>query len=124
MFSQWFESKFTVDGVEYSCAEQFMMAEKAKLMGDESTRSLILKAKDNPRRQQALGKQVEPWNENLWIANREEIVYKASFAKFTQNEELKAYLISTDDAVIAEASPADKIWGIGMKRTDPKSMNE
>ena len=100
------------------------MAEKAKLMGDESTRQLILQAKDNPRRQQALGKQVEPWNENLWIANREEIVYKASFAKFTQNEELKAYLMSTDDAVIAEASPADKIWGIGMKRTDSRSMSE
>ena len=101
-----------------------MMAEKAKLMGDESTRQMILQAKDNPRRQQALGKQVDPWNENLWIANREEIVFKGNLAKFTQNAELKAFLLSSDDAVIAEASPADKIWGIGMKRIDPRAMNE
>ena len=60
----------------------------------------------------------------MWIANREEIVFKASLAKFDQNAELKAFLLSTDDAVIAEASPADKVWGIGMKRTDPRSMNE
>ena len=60
----------------------------------------------------------------MWIANREEIVFKASLAKFDQNAELKAFLLSTDDAVIAEASPADKVWGIGMRRTDPRSMNE
>ncbi|MBC1996683.1 NADAR family protein, partial [Listeria seeligeri] len=30
-FSQWWICSFKVDGVEYNCAEQFMMAEKAKL---------------------------------------------------------------------------------------------
>ena len=51
-------------------------------------------------------------------------MFKGNLAKFTQNAELKAFLLSSDDAVIAEASPADKIWGIGMKRIDPRAMNE
>ncbi len=33
--SQWWPCSFEVDGVYYNCAEQFMMAEKARLFGDE-----------------------------------------------------------------------------------------
>ena len=29
VFSQWYLTKFTVDGIEYNCAEQYMMYQKA-----------------------------------------------------------------------------------------------
>ena len=44
-FSQWHKSNFTVDGVLYNCAEQYMMASKARLFNDEQTLSLIMKEK-------------------------------------------------------------------------------
>ena len=45
-------------------------------------------------------------------------------AKFTQNPSMKAFLLSTGDSVLVEASPLDKIWGIGLKMEDSKAMNE
>ena len=33
-FSQWYPSKFTIDGIEYNCCEQYMMAKKALMFGD------------------------------------------------------------------------------------------
>ena len=44
VLSQWFPSPFLYDGRQYSCAEQWMMAEKARLFGDEETRARIFQA--------------------------------------------------------------------------------
>lgn len=41
--SQWFPAPFEVDGVNYLTAEHYMMAEKARLFGDEETLQKILK---------------------------------------------------------------------------------
>ena len=124
ILSQWYDSTFTVDGVEYSHAEMFMMAEKCKLMGDEETRQQILQCRDDPSKQQKLGRTVANWDEDLWLANREEVSYQANLAKFSQNSDLKNFLMQTDDAVLVEASPNDRVWGIGMKRTDYNATNE
>ena len=124
ILSQWYDSTFTVEGVEYSHAEMYMMAEKCKLMGDEETRQQILQCRHDPSKQQKLGRMVANWDEDLWLANREEVVYQASLAKFSQNSDLKAFLMQTDDAVLVEASPSDRVWGIGMKRTDYNATNE
>ena len=64
VFSQWTLSPFTVDLVEYNCAEQFMMASKAPLFGDDTAFSVIL-ASNDPREQKRLGRQVRHFDHEL-----------------------------------------------------------
>ena len=100
-----------------------MMAMKARLMGDENIFQQIVASKD-PEEQQSLGRQVTPWDESKWVANREEIVTQGNVEKFTQDPALKAFLLSTGDTMLVEAAPCDKIWGIGLEKEDEKILDE
>lgn len=120
--SQWHPSDFTVDGVAYTCAEQFMMAEKARLFGDEATRGKILGTR-SPRDHKALGRKVTPFDEERWTAACRDIVYQGNLAKFGQNPDLRALLFATGDKTLVEASPTDRIWGIGLAADDPRARD-
>jgi ribA/ribD-fused uncharacterized protein len=50
-----------------------------------------------------------------------EIVYRGNLAKFTQNERLRERLLGTSDRIIAEASPRDRVWGIGLHQSEPEA---
>ena len=115
--SQWWPCRFEVDGITYNCAEQYMMAQKALLFGDKSIANAILDT-DDPSKQKALGRLVSGYNERVWHENRDKIVWRGNYAKFTQNPELTQFLISTGDKILAEASPKDFIWGIGLAEHD------
>lgn len=112
-FSQWYPSEFVVDGVRYNCAEQYMMAEKARVFGDERTREKILKTED-PERIKKLGREVKGFDANRWDKISEEVVLKGNLHKFGQNMKLFILLLNTGNMTLVEASPYDKIWGIGM----------
>jgi len=118
VFSQWWPSAFAVDGQRYATAEHFMMAEKARLMGDEATRARILRATD-AREAKKLGRAVKPWDEARWVGARFDIVTRASLAKFSAKAALRDHLLSTEDAVLVEASPLDRVWGIGLGPRNP-----
>lgn len=111
-FSQWHRSKFTLDGVTYNTAEQYMMAMKADYFGDADTLAKILKSKD-PSEQKALGRQVSNFDAEAWNAVSRGFVYKANMAKFS-DPALKQIILSTGNKELVEASPYDKIWGIGL----------
>ncbi|HEY0255035.1 MAG TPA: NADAR family protein, partial [Kofleriaceae bacterium] len=121
-FSQWYPCAFTVEGVRFNCAEQYMMYGKAKLFGDEEMLNRILAA-THPKQHKALGRKVKGFDDKRWTANRETIVAAGSRAKFTQNEELKRVLLATKNTELVEASPYDKIWGIGLSAEDPKAQD-
>ncbi|MCO5170687.1 MAG: NADAR family protein [Planctomycetes bacterium] len=121
VFSQWTPAAFTVDGVRYTSAEQFMMAEKARLFSDEATRARIL-ATDSPREQKRLGRQVAGFDDAVWERERLEVVVRGNRAKFSQDPALLAALLATGDKALVEASPYDRIWGIGRRPTDPKAQ--
>lgn len=114
IYSQWFKSSFTVNGTTYCCAEQFMMAEKARTFDDCDTLAAILDT-DDPNRHRILGRQVKNYDEELWGAIRKRVVVEGSLEKFRQSEDLMEMLIRDKDKILVEASPYDKIWGIGMK---------
>lgn len=123
--SQWFRSGFVVDGEYYRYAEQYMMAAKARLFGDGETLEKIMSA-NSPMIMKQLGRAVRGYDEARWAAVGFDEVVKANFAKFSQNDRLKEMLLATGDAVIAEASPKDSKWGIGIdakkaSETDEKS---
>lgn len=117
-FSQWWMGDFVVDGVSYANAEQWMMAGKARLFGDEEVLAEILAAHD-PGTIKALGRKVRGFDEGLWRARRLDLVTEGNVAKFSQDEALRAHLLGTGDAVLVEASPLDRVWGIGLAANHP-----
>ncbi len=120
--SNWQVSFMTVDGVQYNCVEQYMMAEKAKFFGDEGTRSRIL-ASGEPKEQKALGRLVKGFDEATWEKSRYDIVLRGTIEKYRQNPELRSLLLATGNAEFVECSPTDRVWGIGMRRQDPGSTD-
>lgn len=121
-FCQWFPSTFVADGITYSCAEQYMMAQKAKLFGDKESFDKII-ASTNPKEMQQFGREVKNFDQNIWNENKFSIVRTGNLYKFSQNKEMKEFLLSTKDELIAEASPYDCVWGIGYKEDNPLSKD-
>lgn len=116
-FSQWEPAKFVIDGIEYNCAEQYMMAEKARMFDDQDTLDRIMD-EESPREQKKLGRQVKGFNTDRWNSRAREIVYEGNYAKFTQNPDLLKKLLATKGTTLVEASPYDCVWGIGLRATD------
>ena len=112
-FSQWWMSSFIAEGIEYKTAEHWMMAKKAELFNDLETKGKILASK-SPMEAKKLGREVKNYVDEIWLCNRYNIVKKGNYFKFSQNNDLKEFLIKTENRVIVEASPLDPIWGIGM----------
>ncbi|QIG04253.1 NADAR family protein [Proteus sp. ZN5] len=121
-FSQWYPAPFTLDEVRYASAEHYMMAEKARLFNDIEVRERIITT-SNPGSAKALGREVKGFDQNIWEQHRMDIVIRANIAKFSQNEELGKFLISTGNRVLVEASPVDKIWGVGLSEQDNEINN-
>lgn len=121
-FSQWTPSRFVVEGEAFGCAEQFMMAAKARLFGDEATRARILAATE-PGEQKALGREVSGFDQATWERERFGIVVRGNEAKFAQNPAMLAALLATGERRLVEASPYDRIWGIGLGATDPRALD-
>lgn len=120
--SQWYPCQFEVEGVTYTSAEQYMMAEKAKLFGDEEIRAEILNT-DDPRMCKALGRKVKNFDKAVWDKEKEHIVRKGNAKKFLQNSALRNFLLSTGDKVLVEASPTDRVWGIGLGQNNPNALD-
>ena len=99
-----------------------MMAKKAKLFGDDTSYAKIIST-GNPKICKALGRKVSDFKEDVWVENRERIVYDANLMKFSQHEHLKKQLLDTGTKCIVEASPYDKIWGIGLKENHRDATN-
>lgn len=121
--SQWYKSSFTINDIEYNCAEQYMMHQKALLFSDEKIANEIMLEKD-PQKQKALGRLVKNFNVAIWDSNCESIVYQGNLAKFEQNPMLADKLKSTNDSIIVEASPVDFVWGIGMAIDNKNILNQ
>lgn len=117
-FSQWSRIGFTIDDQHYNCAEQWMMACKARHFDDEKTEKEIMQAK-TPKEQKALGRKVKNFQKHEWERVAKDYVYQGNKAKFTQHPKHRATLLATKGTTLVEASPYDTIWGIGLKASDP-----
>jgi ribA/ribD-fused uncharacterized protein len=117
IYSQWYPSTFTLDGKTYCTAEQYMMEQKALFFEDEAVANAIMRTR-NPMEQKALGRQVRGFDADKWNTVARGIVFKANMAKFTQNAALGDALRRTGGRVMVEASPTDRIWGVGLAESD------
>jgi len=121
-FSQWYPARFEEDGIVYKTAEHYMMAGKARLFNDAEMMVEIIETK-TPNQAKSLGRKVKNFNPQLWDEHKYGIVRKGNLLKFSQNENIKKFLLSTGKKILVEASPYDKIWGIGMLETDQRAEN-
>ena len=112
-FSQWYESPFTVNSITYKTAEHWMMAHKALLFNDKNKYHDILNC-NKPSKAKALGQQIKGYDERIWDSNKLNIVIIGNIHKFNQYPKFADYLLKTKNKILVEASPTDKIWGIGL----------
>jgi hypothetical protein len=122
-FSQWHKAGFTIDGVHYKTAEHWMMWKKAMLFGDAIKAEEVLQTK-HPKDAKQKGREVAGFKHQEWEQNCQRFVYEGNHAKFTQNKALLQVLLGTGDTLLVEASPYDKIWGIGLDEEQAKKMSE
>jgi len=121
-FSQWWQAPFVVEAVSYNTAEHWMMAQKALLFQDHHTFQKILAAK-SPGEAKTLGRQVQHFDEVTWQAKRCEIVLQGCLHKFGQHANLLSFLLTTKNRILVEASPVDRIWGIGLAADSERAGN-
>ncbi|CCG99172.1 hypothetical protein FAES_1162 [Fibrella aestuarina BUZ 2] len=121
-FSQWWASPFEVEGIRYATAEHWMMAQKAALFNDNDAFQRVIAAK-SPGEAKQIGRQVRGFNDTIWNGRRYDLVMQGNKHKFSQHETLKTFLLNTNDRVLVEASPVDRIWGIGLAASDERVTN-
>jgi ribA/ribD-fused uncharacterized protein len=93
-----------------------MMHRKALLFAGPSheiTQEIGAGWKIHPRELRNLGRKIPNFSDEVWKENRFAIVVEGSYLKFSQNEELRQKLLETGDRELVEASPRDRIWGVG-----------
>ncbi len=113
--SQWWPSPFCSENINFTCAEQYMMFKKALLFGDRDSAAMIRNTNDLFT-MQAIGRAVKNFDEKKWRSHREQVVLEATRLKFTSSDFFKNLLLGTADSELVEASPKDRIWGIGYDR--------
>lgn len=128
--SQWFKVKFKAYShvskdepyLLYCCNEQFMMAEKARLFGDRDTLKKILNS-DSPSEHKNLGRQVNSFSTETWNKICKSVVVAGNLARFNYDQRSQELLLATGNKCLVEASPKDKIWGIGLAPNDERALD-
>ncbi|MFF4323055.1 NADAR family protein [Streptomyces sp. NPDC001568] len=120
--SQWWPSTFTVGDVRYATAEHWMMAGKARLFEDPEAERAALEA-GSPAQAKAAGRLVRGFDDAVWVRERFALVVEGSVHKFASDPALRSYLLGTGTRVLVEASPMDRIWGVGLAADDERALD-
>ena len=97
-----------------------MMAEKARLFKDHRAVKLIMSSPD-PSTHKRIDRGVRNLDSAVWDREKQNAVISGNYAEFTQNPAMKHHLLSTGNKRLAEASPLDPVWGIGLRADDPRA---
>lgn len=117
--SQWYAAPFEVDGITYPTAEHWLMHQKALAFGDSKSANRVLQS-PNPAHAKSVGRAATGYDDAFWSSIRRSVATYGNLAKFTQHPALGRILLSTGDAVLVEASPRDRVWGVGLAFGDPR----
>lgn len=124
-FSNFYPCSFTEGGKVWKNSEQCFMAKKAEYFKDTEILEEILKA-ETPEKAKKLGRKVKNFDAEKWSKVCFDKMYDAVYAKFSQNNDLKELLLSSDfeGKGFVEGSPFDAIWGVKMDWRNPDIDNE
>lgn len=118
------------DMVSFTCSEQYFMYLKALIFNDMLVAKKILVNGMDGNYYKSLGRKVgdlennpkaKPYDDSTWDSVRDKAMYKALYFKF-KDPQLKQWLLDTGDSIIVEASPMDKIWGVGLGKTNRQGI--
>lgn len=122
-FSNFFPITFFAENHKFYTSEQYYMWRKAKFFEDEENAELILNVK-SPADAKALGRKVRNYDDKLWSEVRYQIMVKACVMKFNASQNMFDFIVNTGDKVLVEASPFDRIWGVGLTQDNDDILFE
>lgn len=117
IFSNWSDHSIIDNDLIFKTLEHYLMYSKACLFQDYEIANKILK-ENGPLSVKNLGRKVRNFDPDTWDENKKQIMQRGLQMKVEQNEDVKKALVATKNKIIAEASPYDKIWGIGLSEND------
>lgn len=116
-----------IHNLTWNNTEEAYMWYKAYFFLDaESCANIALHSanKGHPSIVKELGQKVINYNNDAWSIVRYSLMVYVNYLKYSQNEDLKQKLLNTGDRILVEASPIDKVWGVGLAENDPLILNE
>jgi len=122
-FSNWFDCQFKYKGITFFNSEQAFMWEKALYFHDMVSAENIVKEPD-PAICKRIGRKIKNFEAVSWMKKSPEIMTEVNYAKYSQNPRLALLLVDTHPKIIVEASPEDKIWGVGLHWSDNRILDE
>ena len=122
--SNWYKSTITLEDnfgkpLVFFTSEQYFMWRKAIEFNDIEIANKILATKD-PKEAKKLGREVHNFDSKHWDKVKYQIMLTANLHKYSHSKELEKALCSSEfqNKTFVEASPYDRIWGIGMHMND------
>ena len=116
--SNFFKANMTIDGIQYSCNEQYFQHQKALECNNQDAANKILHT-TNPAEMKRTGDRLRTPPSSRWNEKHRNVMSKGCFEKFKQNSRMKQVLLNTKDATLVEAGP-DTFWGAGVRLHDPR----
>ena len=121
-FSNLYMSNFTIDNFVYNCVEQYYQSVKAATFDDDLMHFKIMQ-ETNPYKMKTLGEKVKNFDDHEWMKIAKNLMRKAVYAKFSQNETLRSLLLDSGDTLLAESS-IDDYWGTGIHLHDKRALDK
>lgn len=109
--------------IKFISAEHYMMYHKALIFNDVESAELVLKTV-HPGAVKQIGRAIKNYDDSIWSAKRFEVVTNGNLLKFSQNKNLLKDLSKYSNLEFVEASPYDKIWGIGLAENDDRVLDK
>ena len=122
VFSNWHPATFVMDDLLFANSEQAFMYYKAKCFDDTVSMDNILKTHD-PKEAKKLGRLVQGFEQDIWDVYKFDVMFNVLKHKFSQDRKMYIELMSTRGKHLVEASPYDKIWGIGLSVEDATNID-
>lgn len=124
IYSNWTTTPFEWSGHQFKNAEAALMYAKAYAFNDVIIQKEIINCRQNPRYMKRLGREVKNYDDTIWCEGRYDIMVSILIQKFSQNHDILDVLLSHKNKTIVEASPSDRIWGIGLHWEDDSVLDE
>lgn len=121
VFSNFYNTSFEYHGINVDSSEQAFMMEKAWAFKDTEIARDIYHAR-SAQEAKKLGRQVRNYDDAVWSRIRYDKMVKVLRVKFSDSD-LTEKLLATGNRILVEASPYDKIWGVGLSEATPKVLD-